>query len=307
MVLDKQEICISTVRERGQQRRAGEQTVESNHRIESEPRLASGAGQLVSDVGAVGWDQPRNANGFDHHPHSLRYDHLVIGLGSITNFYALPGLEERALTMKSLGDAIRLRNHLIAHLEEADGECVAQKKPLLTFVVAGGGFSGVETVAGLNDFVRDALPSYSHLKEDMLRVVLVHPGPVILPELGEKLGAYARKKLAERGVEIRVNTKVSAASARGIELSDGTLIESNTVVWTAGTSPNPLLQADTALMCSQQLSSGAIRMSLGFRHADCSGKSGAGRNSTTCSDLQPTESKRRAFAALGSSATVDVG
>ena len=247
------------------------------------------------------------SHGFDHHPHSLRYDHLVIGLGSITNFYALPGLEERALTMKSLGDAIRLRNHLIAHLEEADGECVAQKKPLLTFVVAGGGFSGVETVAGLNDFVRDALPSYSHLKEDMLRVVLVHPGPVILPELGEKLGAYARKKLAERGVEIRVNTKVSAVSARGIELSDGTLIESNTVVWTAGTSPNPLLQADTALMCSQQLSSGAIRMSLGFRHADCSGKSGAGRNSTTCSDLQPTESKRRAFAALGISATVDVG
>jgi len=80
------------------------------------------------------------------------------------------------------------------------------------------------------------------LKEDMLRVVLVHPGPVILPELGEKLGAYARKKLAERGVEIRVNTKVSAVSARGIELSDGTLIESNTVVWTAGTSPNPLLR-----------------------------------------------------------------
>jgi NADH:ubiquinone reductase (H+-translocating) len=182
------------------------------------------------------------SHGFDHHQHSLRYDHLVIGLGSITNFYELPGLEERALTMKSLGDAIRLRNHLIAHLEEADSECTAAKNPLLTFVVAGGGFSGVETVAGLNDFVRDALPSYSNLKEDMLRIVLVHPGPVILPELGEKLGAYTQKRLAERGVEIRVNTKVSAVSARGIELSDGTQIESHTVVWTAGTSANPLLQ-----------------------------------------------------------------
>src|SRR5262245_51675598 len=99
------------------------------------------------------------SHGFDHHTHSLTYDHLVLGLGSVTNFYGLPGLD-RALTMKSLGDAIRLRNHLIAHLEEADSDCIKEKNALLTFVVAGGGFAGVETVAGLNDFVRDALPSY---------------------------------------------------------------------------------------------------------------------------------------------------
>lgn len=182
------------------------------------------------------------SHGFDHHQHSRTYDHLVIGLGSVTNLYELPGLDERNLTMKSLGDAIRLRNHLIAHLEEADSECVTKKNSLLTFVVAGGGFSGVETVGALNDFVRDALPSYSHLREEMLRVVLVHAGAVILPELGEKLGAYAQKKLAERGVEIHVNTKVSAVSAQGLELSDGTVIESDTLVWTAGTSPNPVLQ-----------------------------------------------------------------
>ncbi|HMF12710.1 MAG TPA: NAD(P)/FAD-dependent oxidoreductase [Gemmataceae bacterium] len=191
-------------------------------------------------------DLPRKqvvvSHGFDHHHHSLEYDHLVVGLGSITNFYNLPGLEQRALTMKSLGDAMTLRNHLIAHLEEADSECCAVKHPLLTFLVAGGGFAGVETVAGLNDFVRDALPSYPHLTERMLRVVLVHPGAVILPELGEKLGAYAQKKLAGRGVEIRVNTKVEAVSERGVSLSDGTMIETNTLVWTAGTSPNPLLQ-----------------------------------------------------------------
>src|SRR5215472_6715366 len=167
------------------------------------------------------------SHGFDHHQHSRTYDHLVIGLGSVTNLYELPGLDERNLTMKSLGDAIRLRNHLIAHLEEADSECVTKKNALLTFVVAGGGFSGVETVGALNDFVRDVLPSYSHLREEMLRVVLVHPGAVILPELGEKLGAYAQKKLAERGVEIRVNTKVESVSERGVSLSDGTMIETN--------------------------------------------------------------------------------
>jgi NADH dehydrogenase len=87
-------------------------------------------------------------HGFDHHTHTLEYDFLAVGLGSITNFYGLPGLEERAQTMKSLGDAIRLRNHLIAHLEEAASECCQEKGPLLTFVVAGGGFAGVETIAG---------------------------------------------------------------------------------------------------------------------------------------------------------------
>ena len=136
---------------------------------------------------------------------------------------------------------MRLRNHLIAHLEEADSECCQVKNPLLTFVVAGGGFAGVETIAGINDFVRGALRSYPNLREDMIRVVLVHPGKFILPELGEKLGAYTQRKLEERKVEIRVNTKVAAVTDRSITLSDGTEIFTNTLVWTAGTSPNPLL------------------------------------------------------------------
>ncbi|HYN14668.1 MAG TPA: NAD(P)/FAD-dependent oxidoreductase [Terriglobales bacterium] len=184
------------------------------------------------------------SHGFDHHHHELPYDHLVIALGSITNFYNLPGLEERALTMKSLGDAIHLRNRLIAHLEEADTECCAAvREPLMTFVVAGGGFAGVETIAGINDFVHHALRFYPNLKESDLHMVLVHPGPVILPELGEKLGAYAQKKLAERGVDIRVNTKVTGVTEDGVELSDGSFLCSKTLIWTAGTSPNPLLAA----------------------------------------------------------------
>jgi NADH:ubiquinone reductase (H+-translocating) len=190
------------------------------------------------------------SHGFDHHHHDLPYDHLVIALGSITNFFNLPGLQERALTMKSLGDAINLRNRLIALLEEADTECCANiREPLLTFVVAGGGFAGVETIAAVNDFVRDALKFYPNLHEHHLRMVLVHPGSVILPELGEKLGAYAQKKLAERKVDIRVNTRVTGISDRGVELSDGTRIAANTLVWTAGTSPNPLLET---LPCTKE-------------------------------------------------------
>lgn len=181
-------------------------------------------------------------HGNEHHHHDLEYDHLVLGLGSVTNFFRLPGLEERALTMKSLGDAIFLRNRMIANLEAADFECFPdQRQSLLTFVVAGGGFAGVETIASMNDFLRSAIKFYPHLSEEMLRVVLIHPGSVILPELGEKLGRYAQTKLAQRKVEIRVNTKVDGVFERGVKLSDGTMIESGTVVWTAGTSPHPIL------------------------------------------------------------------
>lgn len=144
--------------------------------------------------------------------------------------------------MKSLSDAVRLRNRLIAHLEEADTECAAgEREPLLTFVVAGGGFAGVETIASVNDFLRDALPYYPNLKPEMLRVVVVHPGDYILPELGEKLGRYADRKLRERGVEIHPRTKVLAATAREISLTNGMHIETATLIWTAGTAPSPTL------------------------------------------------------------------
>jgi NADH dehydrogenase len=186
----------------------------------------------------------RVAHSANRHEHDLPYDHIVIALGCATNFFRLPGLEETAFTMKSLGDAIRVRNHLIETLEAADFECAAgQRDQLLTVVVAGGGFSGVETIAGINDFLRDATRWYRHLTPKQIRVVLVHPGAVILPELGEKLGAYAQKKLAERGVEIRVNTRVAAIRGGNVELNDGTLIETCTLIWTAGTSAHPLCGA----------------------------------------------------------------
>ena len=121
------------------------------------------------------------SHGKDPHFHDLKYDHLILSLGSITNFFGNKGLEANALTMKSLGDAIYLRNHLISNLEEADFECYPNvREPLLNFVVAGGGFAGVETIAGINDFLRAAIRFYPNLREEMLRVVLVHGGDVVV-------------------------------------------------------------------------------------------------------------------------------
>jgi len=182
------------------------------------------------------------AHGETHHHHELEFDHLVLALGSVTNFYGNKGLEDSSLTMKSLGDAIFLRNRLVAKLEEADFECrTPDRRRLLTFVVAGGGFAGVETIAGVNDFLRESLKYYPNLSEADLRIVLVHGGNVILPELSEKLGVYAQKKLAGRGVEIHLDKFVTAVEGYTITLSDGTRIDSDTLVWTAGTAPNPSL------------------------------------------------------------------
>jgi NADH dehydrogenase len=173
----------------------------------------------------------RVAHSAGRHEHDLPYDQLVIALGCTTNFFQLPGLEETAFTMKSLGDAIRVRNHLIEGLEAADFECAAgQRDQLLTVVVAGGGFSGVETIAGINDFLRGATRYYSHLSSMQIRVMLVHPGAEILPELGERLGAYTHRKLAERGVEIKVKTRVAAVRGGSVELTDGTVIDTCTLI-----------------------------------------------------------------------------
>ena len=186
--------------------------------------------------------QVRVSHGFDHHTHDLSYDRMILALGSSTNFFGLPGVERHALTVRSLADAVALRNRLITHLEEASSECAAgARHPLLTFVVAGGGFAGVETLGGINDFAREALCFYPNLREENLRMILVTPDPVILPELGPRLGTYAQRKLAARGVEIITGAKVRALEDGVVALSDGRRIPASTLVWTAGTAPNPLL------------------------------------------------------------------
>src|SRR5437660_9102879 len=168
---------------------------------------------LVGEVNEIDLPNKRVliSRGYRNHSHEIDYDHLIIALGSITNFYDIPGLADLAVPMKSLRDAIQLRAQILRHLEEANFECnPAERQSLLTFVVAGGGFAGVETVAALNDFVREALPFFPALGEGMLRVLLVHSGSVILPELGEDLGRHTQKVLARRGVRILLNTRVKS-------------------------------------------------------------------------------------------------
>jgi NADH dehydrogenase len=221
---------------------------------------------LVGDVNEIDLPNKRVliSRGYRNDSQQIDYDHLVIALGSITNFYDLPDLAELAVPMKSLRDAIQLRAQILRYLEEANSECnPTDRQSLLTFVVAGGGFAGVETVAALNDFVREALPFYPNLCEDMLRVILVHSGPAILPELGESLGQYTEKVLARRGVEIRLKTRVKSVTGSKVFLADGVSIPSRTLVWTAGIVPSPLI---FSLPCTKER--GRIRVNQFLQVSD---------------------------------------
>jgi NADH dehydrogenase len=175
----------------------------------------------------------------EEHRTQLRYDHLILSIGSVTNFFKIEGLKEKALTIKSLGDAIYLRDHLIATMEAADIENYSlERKKRLTFVVAGGGFAGVETIAAVNDFVRESVRYYPHLNNDSVRMVLVHGGEAILPEFDRELGDYAQRKLEERQVEVLTKTHVASFKDGFVQLSQGEPIECDTLIWAAGVVPS---------------------------------------------------------------------
>jgi NADH dehydrogenase len=184
------------------------------------------------------------AAGFGSQQRHLEYDHLVIALGNVTSFAGQPGLAEHALPFKYLGDALGLRNHVIHVLEEADIERDPERRrALLTFVVAGGGFSGVEAVAELNDFVRAGVRSFRNLRPEEVRVILLHAGPLILPELPERLALFAQRLLARRGVEIRLETRLDGATGEAALLAGGQRIATRTLVSTVPAAPNPLVAA----------------------------------------------------------------
>jgi len=184
------------------------------------------------------------SSGFRPRPFQIEYDHLVLALGNVTTFAGQPGLAEHALPFKYLGDALVLRNHVIRALEEADVESDREfRRALLTFVVAGGGFSGVEVVAELNDFVRSVARNFRRINPAEIRVVLLHAGAVILPELSESLGKFAQKILMGRGVEIRFNTRLNGATAESALLDNGEPIATKTLVSTVPAVPNPLIAA----------------------------------------------------------------
>jgi NADH:ubiquinone reductase (H+-translocating) len=172
------------------------------------------------------------------------FDHLLVTIGSETNFFGNAGIRDWAVTMKSLSDAALLRNRMVALFEEASVETdMSKRKELLTFVTAGGGFAGVETVGAINDFVRETVKFYPWLREDLIRVVLVDRGKFLLPELGEELGSYAEKKLSQRKVEIIKEVGVAEYDGSIIKLSDGKSISATTLVWTAGVKPNPVIES----------------------------------------------------------------
>jgi NADH dehydrogenase len=172
----------------------------------------------------------------------LVYDHLVFALGAVSNYLGMKNVEEQAFDFKSLLDAIRIRNHVIEMFERADRETDGElRREMLTFVIAGGGFAGVELAGALNDFARGILADYPNISPEDLHIVLVHARDRILPELSESLGRYAQASMAERGVTFRLNCRLSDCRPGSVVLSDGE-IRARTLVWTAGTAPNPLLR-----------------------------------------------------------------
>ncbi|MGP0594320.1 FAD-dependent oxidoreductase [Nitrospira sp. T9] len=173
-------------------------------------------------------------------------DHLILALGSTTNLRAVPGMMEHGLFLKTLADALGIREHIIKRLEEADLESDPDlRRALLHFVVVGGGYSGVETAGEILDLLHDARRFYPSFDPSELRVTLVHSGPYLLPELGEDLGSFAQQSLESRGMTIMLNRRASSVSASYIRLSDGTRLDSLNPICTIGNAPNPVL-ADLA-------------------------------------------------------------
>jgi len=165
-------------------------------------------------------------------------------LGSENNFFGMSEIEENAFTMKTIDDAIILRNHMINILEQANLEQDNHelRKSLLTFVVVGGGFSGVETVGAVNDFVRESIKQYyPNIYMSDVRVILVSATDKILEQIDEGLGKFALEKLKEGGVEFIMNTQVKGATKNKAILHDDTVIPCYSLIWTAGVTPNKLI------------------------------------------------------------------
>jgi NADH dehydrogenase len=187
--------------------------------------------------------------GFRPRQLELHYDYLVIALGGVTNFVGMPGMLEHGKPFRTLADALALRNHMIQVLEEADVETdVELRKKLLTFVVAGGGFSGVELIAELHDFVSRVKKDYPRLKSETVRCVLVHPKDHILPEMDQKLALFAEGILKHRGVEILANDRVTAATSEKAVLKSGHEIPCKTL---ASTVPSAMPEVLQKLECKK--------------------------------------------------------
>jgi NADH:quinone reductase (non-electrogenic) len=172
----------------------------------------------------------------------LRYDQLVLACGQGANLDIVKGMARYGLPLKTLGDSLFLRNRAIVRLEQAELQPDAEMRRWLTsFIVIGGGFSGVEVAGGLADFLRASRRFYRATAADGIRVHLVHGTDRLLPELSPTLGRFTERKLKEQGVDVRLNARAVRVDDRGIALGDGEVIQAGTVICTIGTAPSPLI------------------------------------------------------------------
>ena len=172
----------------------------------------------------------------------LGYDHVVIGVGSVSRTLPVPGLAERGIGFKTIEEAIALRNRLLANMDAADASSDETfRRRALTFVFVGGGYSGVEALAELEDLATWATRYYPNVKRADMRWVLVEATGTVLPEIGRDLAGHALEVLQRRGIEVHLNTELVSAEDGVMELSDGTSFEADTLVWTAGVRPNPVV------------------------------------------------------------------
>jgi NADH:ubiquinone reductase (H+-translocating) len=176
-------------------------------------------------------------------PVNLTFEHLVLAIGSVVDVSRVPGMPEHGYLMKTVGDAMRLRSDVLERLEAASvlsEESIRRK--LLTFVIVGGGYSGVETAGQIWDLLRDVQRLYPRINPKEFRLVLVHSGSHLLPQIGEELGKYCEAQLRGRGIEVRLNTRVNAITSERAILNTGDIIETNMVVTTVGNATNPVIK-----------------------------------------------------------------
>jgi NADH dehydrogenase len=200
-------------------------------------RIVSGEVTKIEHAGKTVTVQP-----IDGPATEMSYDHIIVAPGSVSRTLPIPGLRERGIGFKTIGEAIYLRNHILDRLDVAavtPDEDV--RKASLTFVFVGGGYAGIEALAEMEDVVRDGLRYYPELDPKEVRFVLVEATTRVLPEVGPDMGAYAVRQLDARGIDIRLGTRLESCVDGLIVLSDGAIFQAETLVWTAGVKPSPML------------------------------------------------------------------
>jgi NADH:ubiquinone reductase (H+-translocating) len=174
----------------------------------------------------------------------ITYDHVIVAPGSVSRTLPIPGLHEQGIGFKTIGEAIYLRNHVLDRLDVAAATPDPDvRRSALTFTFVGGGYAGIEALAEMEDMARDALRYYPELKQDEVRWVLVEATQRVLPEVDRDMGAYTVQQLLKRNMDIRLDTRLESCVDGVVKLSDGDSFRSDTIVWTAGVKPSPMLDA----------------------------------------------------------------